>query len=154
MQPVQQPWTDTMGTKLAEFCFSPPVDGKGNKIYPTSINQLAGRHWAVRARALSGYKTKMRVLGHSWKDYNSYPLPPVDIQVTLPFTEHRRRDPHNYTGTNVKAIVDALVAEEILVDDTEDYVTILDPIITINPEGMVRVELYESNTGHPSVSES
>jgi hypothetical protein len=45
----------------------------------------------------------------------------------LPFRGNCRRDAHNYTGTNVKAIVDGLVRAGIVPDDNPDWVTVLDP---------------------------
>lgn len=52
---------------------------------------------------------------------------PITVQVVLPFRGNYRRDAHNYTGTNVKAIVDGLVRAGIVPDDNPDWVTVLDP---------------------------
>lgn len=59
---------------------------------------------------------------------------PIAVQVTLPFRSGRRRDPHNYTGTVVKAIVDGLKDAGLVPDDTPEWVTVLDPIIQVMPE--------------------
>lgn len=49
--------------------------------------------------------------------------------VQIPVRGRRRRDPHNYTGTVVKAIVDGLVDAGFWPDDTGEHVTIVDPML-------------------------
>lgn len=52
------------------------------------------------------------------------------VQVEIPFTRHRRRDPHNYCGTIVKAIIDGLIHAGAWPDDTPEYVGHREPVIT------------------------
>lgn len=47
---------------------------------------------------------------------------PSIIMVTIPFTQRRRRDPHNYCGTVLKAIIDGLVRAGAWPDDTPEYI--------------------------------
>lgn len=103
---------------------------------PASINEVSGRHWS-----------QARKRNTPWREWTAYwvrrqgPSParhvpvPITVQVTLPFRQKRRRDPHNYTGTTVKAIVDGLVKSGVVPDDTDDWVTVLDPVLTIVPKG-------------------
>jgi hypothetical protein len=57
------------------------------------------------------------------------PLPPSFVTVSIPFLTNHRRDPHNYVGTVVKAIVDGLVAMGAWKDDTAEYVTVKEPVL-------------------------
>lgn len=72
----------------------------------------------------------------------------IRVHVTIPFTEARRRDPHNYTGTVVKAIVDGLVLAKIVPDDTAEWVEVMDPTLvvgTTTSPAFVRVTVTERN---------
>lgn len=60
---------------------------------------------------------------------------PCYVTLEIPFTTERRRDPSNYIGTIVKAVVDGLVQAKTWPDDTPDYVTIREPILIVDPTG-------------------
>lgn len=47
---------------------------------------------------------------------------PMLVELTIPFTKNRKRDPHNYCGTVLKAIIDGLVIAANLPDDTPEWV--------------------------------
>lgn len=67
------------------------------------------------------------------------PLPACWINVQLPVTGNRRRDPANYALT-VKHIVDGLVDAGCWPDDTPEWVTTTEP--TLSPsDRLVRVTL-------------
>lgn len=66
-------------------------------------------------------------------------LGPSNIQVTIPFNTNRRRDPHNYTGTVVKAVVDGLTRAGLWPDDNVEHVTVLDPILVVGTEVIVTI---------------
>jgi Holliday junction resolvase RusA-like endonuclease len=61
----------------------------------------------------------------------TFRLNPCEVQVELIFPVARRRDPHNYTGTVVKAVVDGMVRAEYWPDDTPEWVRVMDPWITV-----------------------
>lgn len=96
---------------------------------PLSINAV-GSGWQKRYRH-----------GQPWKDmatvlFRANPLPwrrpqAILVDVTLPFRKASRRDPHNYVGTTVKAIVDGLVVAGVIPDDTSEWATIVDPTLVI-----------------------
>jgi Holliday junction resolvase RusA-like endonuclease len=67
-------------------------------------------------------------------------LEPALVRVHIPFTQNRRRDPHNYCGTVVKAIIDGLVKAGAWEDDTPEYVEHLSPVLYKGDE--VKVEIY------------
>ncbi len=49
-------------------------------------------------------------------------LSPKIVHVKIPVKDSRRRDPHNYCGTVVKAVIDGLVNVGVWPDDTPEYV--------------------------------
>lgn len=71
-----------------------------------------------------------------WRD-----LAPSIVTATIPFDVDRRRDPHNYVGTCLKAIVDGLVLARCWPDDTSEYVRTLEPLLVVG--GPVVVEVTE-----------
>ncbi len=56
-------------------------------------------------------------------------FPPTIIQVEIGFTTTRKRDPHNYCGTVLKAVIDALVNIGLWPDDTPEYIGHREPIL-------------------------
>lgn len=65
------------------------------------------------------------------------------ITVTIPFTKKATRDPHNYCGTVLKAIVDGLVAAKLAPDDSPEYVGHREPILVVDRGAFptVRIEV-------------
>ena len=66
---------------------------------------------------------------------------PSTVEVFIPFTTNRRRDPHNYVGTVVKWIIDGLVYAGAWPDDTPEWVTVLEPVLVKYPDLLVKVEI-------------
>jgi crossover junction endodeoxyribonuclease RusA len=118
---------------------------------PMSENAARGLHWAKARKALKPWHdaawaatrnqiTRGRVpwLGHR----------AVTIQASIPFTTHRRRDPHNYVGTVVKAMVDGVVRAGLVPDDTPEWVEVLEPILVVGSPRIrkpVTVTIMETN---------
>lgn len=99
---------------------------------PLSVNRSNGMHYRARARLLDPWKDAAWALAHNWdvrrrRARTLWTPVPITVQVVLPFRQANRRDAHNYTGTNVKAVVDGLVRAGIVPDDTPEWVTVLDP---------------------------
>lgn len=99
------------------FTFSPPTK-------PWSTNQERNLHHYDRAELIREWHGATRLAFTSYRNRNgiSVPLPRGVVQVTIPFNAKRRRDPHNYCGTVVKAVIDGLVSARAWPDDTPDYV--------------------------------
>lgn len=103
---------------------------------PLSENDARGRHWSVVRRDLEPWRLNAWAAARNarvarlWPEYE-----PHTVQVVLPFRDRRRRDPHNYTSTVVKAIVDGLVQAGLTPDDTPEWITVLDPELVIVPKG-------------------
>lgn len=95
------------------------------------------KEWKVAARQgwrmLVSPETKQEL-----KEDNGY-LPPSIVQVFIPFPQKRDRDPHNYCGTVLKAVIDGLVAEELWPNDTPEWVGHREPILIIGLEGAIRL---------------
>lgn len=99
---------------------------------PLSENKSRTIHWATRKRRLDPWKDAAFVAMHNalMATHDHKPVPVV-IQVVLPFRTAARRDPHNYTGTTVKAIVDGLRLAGLVPDDNAAWVTVNDPMQSI-----------------------
>lgn len=86
-------------------------------------------HWSARSRLTRQWRHAAHVhaceqLGRTRSDRAR---PPCGVRVHFPVRDPgRRRDPHNLAPT-VKAIVDGLVDAGVWPDDTDEYVTVLDP---------------------------
>lgn len=106
---------------------------------PLSVNKGNQTHWAARRRLLDPWKDAAWATCHNALVRGLWPFPTnsraITVQAVLPFTTRQRRDAHNYTGTNVKAVVDGLVCAGIVPDDTPEWVTVLDPELAIIPKG-------------------
>lgn len=62
------------------------------------------------------------------------------VHVTIAFPQKRRRDPHNYTGTIVKAAIDQLVAMDVWPDDTPEWVVTTEPVLVVGGDCVIRLE--------------
>lgn len=102
---------------------------------PLSTNRSNSMHWAARERLLKPW-LEMAWWLSSMEVRRHYPIPwvpvPVSIHLELEFRTATRRDPHNYVGTNVKAVVDGLVRGGLIPDDTPEWATIVEPTLTVN----------------------
>lgn len=106
-----------------------------------SINQSNGAHWSKYHNDKKEWQRAARYAALP-KVWALGTFPPSTVTVTLPFARHSaKRDPHNYTSTVVKAIIDGIVYSGAWPDDGPEWVTVNDPILVKDPELMVKVEL-------------
>lgn len=92
---------------------------------------------------------KRHKLVKSWKDaaterwvveYGKKPVVGFAIvQIEIPFSVKRRRDPHNYCGTVLKSVIDGLVRAGAFPDDTPEFVGHREPVLTENKFVVVTV---------------
>lgn len=112
-----------------------------------SINELNGKHWAVRSRALEPWRT---AIGWAWKmvppdERAEVVNTPCRVRMTIPFlvTEAQwvgtRRDPHNYVGTVVKSCIDQLVQQLVWPDDTPEWIVVDEPVLVQGDEVLVEL---------------
>lgn len=109
---------------------------------PWSTNSDRSLHHHERANAIAVWKGRASL---AWTSYvNSLGLDrhlgPALVRIHIPFPVNRRRDPHNYCGTVVKAIVDGLVNAGAWEDDTPEFVEHISPILYKGD--MVIIELH------------
>lgn len=109
-----------------------------------SINQDRKIHWSARSRLKKawkhtawGYAIQAKGTAHPGFTH----LDPSLIRVLIPFSKAGRRDPHNYTGTVVKAIIDGLVLAGFWPDDTAEWVEVADPVLIIDSDALVQIHI-------------
>ena len=97
---------------------------------PLSINESNRMHWAARTRRLKdwGVMTKIAYRHLDKGDREKLKGQKVKVYVHIPFSRKSRRDPHNYVGTNVKVIVDALIDAGMSPDDTSEYIEVAESV--------------------------
>ena len=110
---------------------------------PLSINQANTMHWAAKRSRLAPWRDIANVVtrqaraavrpGPGQPDWRC-PFFPVTIHLALQFREVRTRDPHNYVGTVVKAVVDGVKLGGLIPDDSQEWATVLEPTIAIQPD--------------------
>ena len=66
--------------------------------------------------------------------------PPSIVRLTIPIKTKVRRDPHNYCGSVLKAVIDGMVKGGAWEDDTPEWVDHYQPVF--EHEGLVKVELW------------
>ncbi len=110
---------------------------------PWSTNEDRTMHHMVRAERIKEWKTatQLTFISHINRNKMKRAQYPSLVWVTIPFTTARRRDPHNYCGTVVKAIIDGLVKGGAWEDDTVKYVRHVEPTLVKDTEGLVIVRL-------------
>jgi hypothetical protein len=96
-------------------------------------------HWSERHKMSKLWKESAFWMAKQrrWQD-----LPPSIVTASIPFDVQRRRDPHNYVGTCLKAMVDGLVLAGCWPDDTTGFVRVLEPLLVVG--GPVVLEVTAS----------
>ena len=77
-----------------------------------------------------GFLTLTHAERNTYKGTNAF-FPPSIIQLTIGFAKKRRRDPHNYCGTVLKAVIDGLVLRRAWPDDTAEWIGHREPILVL-----------------------
>jgi len=106
---------------------------------PLSTNAANRLHWAAKRKVTNPWRdlaimVTRQALSAYAREREVWPTQAVNIHVTLPFRTRRTRDPHNYTGTVVKALVDGLVRGGLIPDDSPEWATVLEPSLDIQPD--------------------
>ena len=89
-----------------------------------STNQDRTMHYRTRHKLVSAWK-KAVIDVWDGTHLDGYHI----ISIEIPFSTKRRRDPHNYCGTVLKAIVDGLVEAGAFPDDNPEYVGHREPVL-------------------------
>ncbi len=96
-----------------------------------SVNRAFRQHGARTGSQLAPWRDLARVATRHARNLHILPrpLPHTTVHVALPHSRPAHADPHNYTGTVVKALVDGLVAGGCWPDDTARWVAVADPTL-------------------------
>jgi len=108
---------------------------------PLSENESRRLHWATRKRRLQDWAVLTKVAWQFADNKETLEGQRIQIHVTLPFLRAGRRDPHNYVGTNVKCIIDALIRAGMAPDDTTEYVLVVEPKLAVDKTNEVLILL-------------
>jgi hypothetical protein len=118
---------------------------------PLSINEANSMHWAAKRRRLEPWRQEvwLRWLALPDDERRAFTDAPgvITVAVELPFARAGRRDPHNYTSTVVKALIDELVKAGMAPDDTPEYVTVAEPKLLVRKDLCVTVTLTKEEMG-------
>jgi len=110
-----------------ELSFRPPA-----VVWSTNADRTM--HWAKRSKIVKAWREtacfECRAAGI--KD-----LDPSLLRFELPFARGGRRDPMNYVGTVIKAMVDGLVEAGCWPDDTGEFVEVRQPMLVVGGDGLV-----------------
>ena len=112
-----------------EITFAPPAD-------VWSTNRDRNLHWAQRAKLVKAWRQCSHV---ECVAAGLSELPPSLVTISLPFARNGRRDPMNYVGTVVKAVIDGMVDAGCWPDDTAEFVEIRQPVLVVGGDGLVRI---------------
>lgn len=96
--------------------------------WPVSINALRGKHWKVWARLLDPWQA---AASNAWFLAGLGSQPPAYVRCEFSVPDRRKRDPHNYTGTVVKAVMDGLVRADAWPDDNPAWVLTDEPRLLV-----------------------
>lgn len=112
---------------------------------PESYNRTAGKHWTAAGVAKSKWvNAAVRACLEAADNLAPFRGHRVEITVAIPFPDKRRRDPHNYTPTVVKPVVDGIVRSGAVVpDDNSTWVSVADPVAYVSNEVRVRIRIAE-----------
>lgn len=101
---------------------------------PLSINEAHRLHWAARRKRTDPWRDIAILAARQAVTREGWTPTPVTIRMELEFRKNARRDPHNYVGTVVKAVVDGLVTGGIIPDDTPEWATIGEPRLALQAD--------------------
>ena len=117
---------------------------------PWSTNDDRKIHHYERAARIKAWKvdTKLAYLAHVNHNNLERALPPGIVRLHIPFRDRRKRDPHNYCGTVLKAVIDGLVLAGAWPDDTPEWVGHREPLLytsTTKKSTMCWVQIVHPN---------
>lgn len=113
---------------------------------PWSTNQDRNLNPYERAGRIKQWKGATRLVywqAHSLKGLEAYFGGPGLVRVHIPFSQKRKRDPHNYCGTVVKAVIDGLVMAGAWPDDTPEHVGHREPVLYKGDKVIVEITPME-----------
>lgn len=122
---------------MKEAQYPAPTIRIGSRIYMAwSTNDERRMHWTARRKLVAAWRQWAWVVAtqEGWTG-----LPPSVVEIAIPFARNARRDPMNYVGTVLKAVIDGLVDAGCWPDDTPEFVTITQPLLEIGEDATIRL---------------
>lgn len=108
---------------------------------PWSTNEDRNLHPHARHKRVAEWKDAAIVAYKQAKRAGLKPDGKVIVTVHIPFDQNRRRDPSNYCGTVMKAVIDGLVVAGMCPDDTPEWVGHREPVLVVDKKAMPVVVL-------------
>ena len=123
---------------MIELRFRAPAVTVGKRCWRAwSTNDDRTMHWSVRRRLVAAWRQAAFVAA---RQAGVTALGPCVIEIAIPFARNARRDPMNYVGTVLKAVIDGLQADAGLwPDDTAEWVTITQPLLELGEDCTIRL---------------
>lgn len=112
---------------------------------PMSVNEANRLHWSKRRASSAVWRDAAYYYARQAKLAQRVKKQRCSVRVYLPFMTVRRRDPHNYVGTTVKAIIDGLVLAKVWPDDTPQFVEVIEPRIINGSAAHVELETTDQS---------
>lgn len=131
-------------TATVELRFRPPTR-------PWSVNERL--HWTERSRRARAWRAAACAAAQRQLGIGAT-LPLSVVEVHIPFARGARRDPHNYSSTVLKHVVDGLgppivtrrngkatvhPGAHLWPDDTPEFVTTREPVLYVGDEVIVHI---------------
>jgi len=117
---------------------------------PLSINKANSMHWATKRRYMEPWRMAIRAAYIRYTLMRELPVAPIKIQFTFSFPTNARRDAHNYIAPLCKGLIDELVELDLIPDDNTEWLTVLEPILSVNKEDLctVHISLRDNDESH------
>lgn len=84
---------------------------------PKVLSPNARCHWAVKSRAVKGYRFAAKAIASAARDASDTPFPEADVLCVFRFKDRRRRDRDNLLAS-LKAAFDGIADAGIVADDS------------------------------------
>ena len=111
---------------------------------PLSLNQAYSMHWSKRRKYFQDWELNLKMAYSTLIAREDIEVAAMDLEFTFTFDKNTRRDPHNYIAT-VKKLIDVLVSEGLVPDDTAEWISVREPILRIDKDNlcMIRIKMRD-----------
>jgi hypothetical protein len=111
---------------------------------PLSLNAAYSMHWSKRRKYFQDWELNLKMAYSMLIAREDIEVTAMDLEFTFTFDKNTRRDPHNYIAT-VKKLIDVLVSEGLVPDDTAEWISVKEPILRIDKDNlcMIRIKMRD-----------
>jgi hypothetical protein len=107
---------------------------------PLSLNAAYSMHWSKRRKYFQDWELTLKIAYSMLIAREDIEVAPMDLEFTFTFDKNTRRDPHNYIAT-VKKLIDVLVSEGLVPDDTAEWISVKEPILRIDKDNLCIIKI-------------